>query len=74
MQKLGGAVILMKENNIKYLLGEPLKEVKPLPPYDEQVCEFLADLSKRLLKDKKVTQYPDIVSFAFFVEKQIFIN
>lgn len=69
MLKLGGAAILMKENNIKYLLGEPLKEVKPLPPYDEQVCEFLADLSKRLLKDKKVTQYPDVVSFAFFCRK-----
>ena len=69
-----GAVILMKNVNVKYLAGGEITNVKPLPPYSDEACEFLADLSKRLQKDRRASQYPDVISFAFSVGKQILQN
>ncbi len=69
VRKSGGAVILMKNVNVKYLAGGEITNVKPLPPYSDEACEFLADLSKRLQKDRRASQYPDVISFAFFCRK-----
>lgn len=70
MQRSGGAAIPMKEiNNIRYLAGGPIEKVVPLRPYDDLVCDFLAALSRNLLKDKRTSAYPDVLSFAFFCRK-----
>lgn len=59
----------MKNLDVKYLAGGPIEDVRPLPPYDERVCAFLADLSKTLRKSREAAAYPDILSFAFFCRK-----
>lgn len=59
----------MKDVNVRYLAGGPIDKVRPLPPYDERICTFLADLSKRLQKDRRAMAYPDVLSFAFFCRK-----
>lgn len=69
MQKYGGAVIHMKNIKLKYLVGGSIEDVRPLPSYHEKVCEFLAELSRSLQKDKRAKAYPDILSFAFFCRK-----
>ncbi len=40
-----------------------------LPPFDDKVTAFLADLSASLLKDPRAKAYPDIATFAFFCRK-----
>ena len=62
-------MIHMKSINMKYLAGGPIERVKPLPPYDEKICTFLAELSKKLQKDRRAMAYPDVLSFAFFCRK-----
>lgn len=69
MQKSGGAAIPMKNINVKYLAGGPIENVRPLSPYDEKICDFLADLSKNLQKDRRAAAYPDVLSFAFFCRR-----
>lgn len=69
MQKYGGVVIRMKNLDLKYLAGGPIEKISPLPPYSEIVCEFLAELSRRLQKDMRARNYPDVLSFAFFCRK-----
>ncbi len=59
----------MNNINVTYLAGGPINDIKPLPPYDEHVCEFLAELSGKLRKDKRAAAYPDIQSFAFYCRK-----
>lgn len=57
-------------NNLNRLCGvEPLTTLKPLPPFDMQVLDFLAALSAALLKDKEAKAYPDVVTFAFFCRR-----
>jgi len=43
---------------------------KPIKPYDEEVINFLDDFSKSLLADQLCKQYPDILSFAFWIRKR----
>lgn len=69
MLKYGGVAIHMKDIDLKYLAGGPIENARPLPPYHEKVCAFLAELSKRLQKDKRAARYPDVLSFAFFCRK-----
>lgn len=60
----------MKENNIRYLVGhENLLEKRATKPFDEEICAFLEELSKVLLKDKRTASYPDIRTFAFYCRK-----
>lgn len=69
MQRLGGAVILMKNDNVTYLVGDKELIIKPIEPYSDIVCEFLDDLSKRLRQDILAKRYPDIMSLAFWCRK-----
>ena len=57
-------------NNIEWLHGsmETLNE-KPVVPFDEHVIEELDALSKALMKDPASRQYPDVVTFGFFIRK-----
>ena len=42
---------------------------KPFPVFDDRVIDFLNDISKQLLSDSELKQYPDIVSMAYFIRK-----
>ena len=69
MQRLGGAVIRMRENKVKYLVGDKDTVIRPRVPFDEQICSFLDDFSKEILKDAVLKSYTDVVSFAFWIRK-----
>lgn len=62
-------MILMKNINLNYLAGGPIEKVVPLEPYSEIVCDFFAELSKRIQKDAVARSFPDVISFAFFCRK-----
>lgn len=66
VQRSGGAVILMKNDKITYLVGSDSLTVSPSVPYSDLTCSFLNDLSQKLLIYK---EYPDIISLAFFCRK-----
>lgn len=53
------------------LAGVKAEEIlrKPLPPYDELVCEFLNEWGKALREHPEGRLYGDIVSFAFYIRK-----
>mgnify|MGYP003584338726 CR=1 FL=1 len=42
---------------------------RPLPPFSDQVLDFLADLSKAMLRDPRCRQYPDAAAFAFWCRR-----
>ncbi len=52
------------ENNIDKLLSH-----KSFAPFDEKICSFLDETSKRLMKDGEAKAFPDVVTFAFFCRK-----
>ena len=41
----------------------------PLTPFNDDVTAFLEDVSKILMKKKEAKQYPDVITFAFFIRK-----
>lgn len=77
MQKLGGALIPMNVDrnsavfsSVNYLVGSLDRIVNvPLVPYSEEACCFLEALSQKLLRDKRIRQYPDVASFAYWCRK-----
>jgi hypothetical protein len=56
-------------NSVKYLVGSDKVDTHPTYPFDDEICEFLASLSDKLLKDPMSKKYPDIVSLAFWARK-----
>lgn len=69
MRKSGGAVILMRENKVRCIVGNDNIVVRPRVPFDEQICNFLDEFSKEILKDAVLKSYTDVVSFAFWIRK-----
>ena len=81
MQRFGGAAIPMQQilaadklQGIEYRVGDPetlanMPLEVPWIPFDDRVVEFLDAWSKVLLKDRSVKQYPDVVTFAFWIRK-----
>lgn len=76
MQNLGGAVIPMQINTeqIEYLVGnadilECMSKLPALPMFSCQVMNFLADLSRVLMKDKNAREYVDVVSYAYWIRE-----
>lgn len=70
-------MILMQHsfNKINFLVGsalilEEMKSVRVKPIFDEGTVDFLGALSKKLLSDREAKQYPDIVSYAFWIRRQ----
>ena len=61
---------MMEINNIEWLHGtmETLSE-RPVVPFADEVIEELDALSKALMKDPASRQYPDVVTFGFFIRK-----
>lgn len=56
-------------NDLIYLAGEEIHEVRPLPPYSDIVCRFLDDFSAEILHDGACKAYPDIVAVGFWARK-----
>lgn len=69
MQKSGGAVIHMNTNKAEYLFGEQDIKIAATIPFDERVCDFLDKLSKEIRMDAEAKEYPDILTFAFWIRK-----
>ncbi len=57
------------DNDLTYLAGGEIREVRPLPPYSEIVVKFLDDYSAELLHDSACKSYPDITAVAFWARK-----
>ena len=73
-------MILMQQNsnevyqNIKYLFPHTnnivsLVNHKAFVPFDNNICDFLNEISKVLMKDTEAKQYPDVITFGFFCRK-----
>ena len=47
--------------------GDDMEDIcnKPLVVFDEEVVQFLGDLSAEILKSPLARQYPDLSAFAF---------
>lgn len=56
-------------NDITYLAGEEIEKISPLPPYSDEVCNFLSDFSAELLKDTRYRNFPDAATVGFFSRK-----
>lgn len=59
---------------VQFLVGSrnvvlKMNQVAPRIPFDEEVTEFLNDVSKELMKDKDVKAFPDIVTLGFWLRK-----
>lgn len=52
------------DNNIDSIISE-----KSYIPFNDLVCDYLDNVSKRLLQDSEAKTYPDVVTFAFFCRK-----
>ena len=61
-------------NNIEYLVGDQNINKKSTSPFNENICNFLGDLSSELNLLKESKEYPDIKTFAFWCRKQNIIN
>lgn len=69
MLKSGGAVIPMSINNVEYLFGKQNIKIATRIPFDENICDFLDEFSKEIRMDVEAKQYPDILTFAFWIRK-----
>lgn len=59
----------MRENNITYLVGDSITKKRPCGIFDDIVCKFLNELSKKLRENQLIRQYPDVLAFAFYCRK-----
>lgn len=48
---------------------EDMLDLKSKQPFSEDVCLFLNEVSKVLIKDKNAKLYPDVITFAYFIRK-----
>ncbi len=77
MLKSGGAVIPMQQNfndKITYLVGNEkvvagIQNIPVREPFDDEIIDFLNEISKRLLRSKEAKQYPDVVTLGFWLRK-----
>ena len=61
-------------DKIKYLAGsadiiESLMDVRAKAPFDEEIVDFLGEVSKALMKDPRSRAYSDVVTFGFWIRK-----
>lgn len=64
---------------LEYVLGsqetlEFMKGKTAFVPFCEKAVDFLDEMSKRLLKNPKAKQYPDLITFAFWCRKASIIE
>ena len=61
-------------DKIAYLAGdsdviEAMTDLPSKEPFDQQIKEFLYEVSKALMKDPRSRQYSDVITFAFWIRK-----
>jgi hypothetical protein len=63
-------VISSKLGKIEYLVGN-YKNLSnfALEPFNEEICEFLSEFSKKLFSNKKIKNFPDLMTLAFWCRK-----
>ena len=64
----------INSSDIQILCGgscafEKMPDLKKLVPFDDMVCEFLAELSAEIMGFPEAKQYPDVVTFGFFCRR-----
>lgn len=78
LQKYEAAVIRSRRSEVGkwgrrevWKKGDDVKDIcnMPLIVFDEEVVQFLGDLSAEILKSPLARQYPDISAFAFYARK-----
>ena len=81
MRKYGGAVIPMQQNlnreklsPVQYIVGNEeilvnMANVRARRRFDDEVIAFLDLVSKKLLANKAVRRFPDVVTLAFWLRK-----
>lgn len=79
MLKLGGAAILMQQNfdvlnRVTFITGSAdlvvkCSEIRARVPFDEDVIEFLNEVSKELMSNKNSKNYSDVITFGFWIRK-----
>lgn len=81
MQRLGGVVIHMQlnSNQVKFVIGnneilQKMENNKVFQPFDDNIIEYLNNVSKILLQDNSAKQYPDVITFAFWCRKAAIHN
>lgn len=55
--------------NIDYIIGDSNTLNTPLVAFDDEVCEFLSQLSKEILKSEFSKKFSDLATFAFYIRK-----
>ena len=84
MRRLGGVVIHMLLNSdllnrVVFLTGSPdyltqFPDLPAKPPFDDDILEFLNDVSKSLMENRDAKIYSDIITFAFWIRKSSVIK
>lgn len=76
MPRSGGVAIPMQKSLSKmdYLVGEVgiaenLPYIRARKPFSEDICDFLNNVSKVLLKDRRSREYSDLITYAFWIRK-----
>lgn len=67
MQKLGGVLILMK--NVNYIIGNENIVNTPMQTFSDDVCNFLNEISSKLMKSPIIREYTDLSALAFWCRK-----
>lgn len=57
-------IFLTSNKNITQMKNLPVR-----PVFDEEVCEFIDEISKVIMKNHVARKYPDIITFAYFCRK-----
>ena len=61
-------------DGIEYLVGDKNISKRSVLPYDNNICDFLGDLSDELNSTSESKKYPDIKTLAFWCRRQNIYN
>ena len=61
-------------NKIKVILGKLTFLIKTYKIFEISTINFLDDVSQEIIKNKKYSEYTDIITFAFFIRKKNLIK
>ena len=60
--------------NINYLVGDKKILNSSTVPYNEKVCQFIAEFSEELNNNKESKKFPDLKTLAFWCRKKNILN
>ena len=67
-------MLRIKDRNIKSLFGDDYIKSSNLEIFNSIVIKFLSSLSKEIFEDKRFKEYPDIISYAFWIRENNLIR